>query len=94
MSTILQLPSSIKFDASNAKHRKAYVNFLNTGKWEIKFELEHPFTAIPPMVMFKLAAQACRAEGSIDEPNLFRKATQTVTESAKLVTPSPIRKVA
>lgn len=69
---ILQTKNTIKFDAENAEHRNAYTQFLMKGRWGIRFELEYPFTALPAMVMFKLAAFACKdAETKIDEKKLF-----------------------
>ena len=74
MSTILQTPKLVQFDAKNAEHRKAYVAFLNEGKWPFRFDLEYPFTSLPSMIMFKLSMEACSDVGTVDSAALFSKA--------------------
>jgi hypothetical protein len=73
MSSILKNTPAVKFDASNAEHRKAYVGFLNNGVWSVKFELDWPFTSIPSLALFELAAYACKDVGEIDQTSIFKK---------------------
>jgi hypothetical protein len=83
MSTILKTPVTVQFDASNPEHRKAFVDFLNTGKWSIKFDLDFPFTSLPSLILFKLAAFACADVGVIDTDDVFRKANMNPVDAAK-----------
>lgn len=93
-SSILQQPRAANFDANNAEHRKAYVTFMNTGKWPVRFELEFPFTSLPSMVMFKLSLQACLAEGAVDTTALAKSAYLLTTEKAVAVNDKDVEKAA
>jgi hypothetical protein len=86
MSSILQPIKVIAFDAKNADHRKTYVNFLNTGKWAEKFDLEYPFTNLPSMIMFKLSVEACADVGQVDHDSLFSRAFVATSKSARMGT--------
>jgi hypothetical protein len=77
--------SPVKFLPSNDMHRRAYLTFLNTGKWNIRFELEFPFTSVPSMVMYKLAEFACKAEGAINKDRAYSDARFVNSESINLV---------
>jgi hypothetical protein len=94
VSTLLQKPKAVVFDATNAEHRKAYVNFINNGKWEVKFDLEIPFTSLPAMIMFKLAMLACSAEGAVDMSMVIAQAATIPTEKAVAVNDREVEKVA
>lgn len=83
--SVLQLPQTVTFDSSNAEHRAAYLTFLNTGKWSIRFSLEHPFHTIPAMIMYKLAVLACASEGSVDMSQLLAPSAILPTERAMAV---------
>jgi hypothetical protein len=72
---VLSLPLSVKFEVTNPAHRKAYLDFLNNGKWTIRFQREYPFTSLPSMVMYKLAVFACSAEGEVDETLMLQSGT-------------------
>lgn len=74
-----------KFSPSNDMHRRAYLTFLNTGKWIIRFDLEFPFTSIPSMVMYKLAEFACKAEGAINKDRAYSDARFVNSESTNEV---------
>lgn len=73
MSSILQPVKTVAFDPTNPEHRKVYVDFLNTGKWSVRFDLEYPFTNLPSLVMFKLATEACKDVGEVDQQALLSK---------------------
>ena len=84
----LRHPEKVKFDANNASHRRAYLVFLQTKKWPIQFQIEWPFTSIPAMVMFHLAAKACEDEGTIDLDSVLEasaSANDLTSEGAVLV---------
>lgn len=84
----LRTPEKIKFDADNASHRRAYLVFLQTKKWPIQFEVEWPFTSVPAMVMFYLAAKACEADGALDLDSVLRSsasANDLTSEGATLI---------
>jgi len=88
--TRLRLPQTEKFDADNPDHRTAYVMFLSTQKWPINFEVEWPFTSIPSMVMFKLAAKAVEADGHLDLDTILQKsAIEPPTQGSATVPKSP-----
>lgn len=74
MSTLLQPIKPVILDVNNIDHRKAYVIFLNTGKWPIVFELEWPFTNLPSMCMMKFSIKACEDAGEINQDLLYAKA--------------------
>lgn len=67
----IQNVPAVKFNAENEAHRRAYLEFVNTGKWNTKFSLEFPFTSIPAMAMYRLAEFACKAEGQINNGKAF-----------------------
>lgn len=92
-SSVLQLPQAVRFDSSNPEHRKAYLDFVNTGKWTIRFELEMPFQTVPGMIMYKLAALACAGEGAVDMTPLLAKSAILPTEKAVAVN-EPVEKAA
>ena len=83
--SILSLPQTIPFDPSNPEHRKAYLDFVNNGKWSIRFELEAPFQSIPNMIMFKLSVLACANEGTVDTSYMLAKSAILPTEKAVAV---------
>jgi len=92
--SVLQLPPTVAFDSSNPEHRAAYVNFLNTGKWSIRFTLEHPFQSIPNMIMYKLAILACAGEGTVDTTAMMSKSAILPTEKAVAVNNEQVEKAA
>lgn len=92
--TALQLPRAVAFDATNSEHRKAYVDFLNNGKWGVKFELEFPFTSLPSMIMYKLALLACAAEGVVDTTAIMAKSAYLPVEKAEAGNDTTIEKAA
>ena len=92
--SILSTPQTVRFDSSNPEHRRAYLDFVNNGKWNIRFELEAPFQSIPNMIMFKLAAVACAGEGSIDTSYMFAKSAILPTEKAMAVNHEQVEKAA
>lgn len=86
--TRLRVPEKVKFDANNQVHRQAYLTFLDTKKWPIQFDIEWPFTSIPAMVMFHLAAKACEKDGNIDIQAILEVAsTESTVEGAVAVKP-------
>ena len=66
-SRFLEKTEGVKFDATNPEHRRAAMTFLKFGRWEIKFEMEWPYTTVPQTVLMKLAEYACCEEA----PGLF-----------------------
>ena len=68
-SRFLEQAVGVKFDATNPEHRRAAITFLKFGRWEIKFEMEWPYTTVPQTVMMKLAEYACREEA----PAVFKE---------------------
>jgi len=92
--SVLQLPPTVQFDSNNKEHRTAYVDFLNTGKWSMRFTLEHPFQSIPNMIMYKLAILACAAEGTVDTSAMLAKSAILPTEKAVAVNNEQVEKAA
>jgi hypothetical protein len=92
--SVLQLPPAVAFDSSNPDHRKAYLDFLNTGKWSVRFSLEHPFQTIPSMIMYKLSILACAGEGTVDMSHMLAKSAILPTEKAVAVNNEQVEKAA
>lgn len=84
--TKLLKPETVKFDASNPEHRKAYIDFLNNRKWPIRFELEWPFTNLPQMCMFLLAAKACEKDGELNLQAVLQAAVIPIAQDEGQVT--------
>ncbi len=73
----------VVFDPSNAVHREAYVHFMNTSKWKIRFLVRAPFSSVVNMILYDLSAFACKAEGAIDSSRMTMRADFEVDEDGK-----------
>lgn len=59
--SLTQIQTVVEFNPTKADHRKAYAEFKQTGKWNIRFTTKWPSSVIQT-VEAKLAQHACRKE--------------------------------
>ncbi len=72
--------NQVIFDPSNPEHRSAYVHFMNTSKWKIRFILRTPFSSVLNMILYDLSKYACREEGEIDTSRMTMRSNFDVDE--------------